>query len=60
MTGTWVGPGSAARNTSRTSRRDQLKSGRFWLDSIIIASPLLLPMDLKKTLSGSKLVSKQM
>ena len=29
MIGTWVGPGSAVRNTSRTSRRKSIKIGTF-------------------------------
>ena len=27
--GAWVGPGTAARKTSRTSRRESIKIGRF-------------------------------
>ena len=36
-----------------------LKAGRFRPDNSIIASPLFLQFGLKKTLSGSKLVRKQ-
>ena len=43
MTGTWVGPGSAARNTGRTSRRESIKIGTFPAGQYnIIATPLLL------------------
>ena len=55
--GTWVGPGSAARNTSRTSRRDLFKSGRFRPDNF--ATPLLLRFGLVYIFSGSERVRKQ-
>ena len=43
--GVGVGPGSAARRTTSTSRRQPKKSDP-WADGLIIATPLLLPMDL--------------
>ena len=44
--GVGVGPGSAARSTSSTSRRESIKSGYSRADNTIIATtPLLLPMD---------------
>ena len=36
-----------------------IKSGYFGPDLFSVATPLLLPMDLKQTFSGSKLVRKQ-
>ena len=44
--GVGVGPGSAVPSTSSTSRRESIKIGAFWADNIIVANPLLLPMDL--------------
>ena len=54
----WVGPGTAARNTSRASRRESIKIGSFSQDNILIATPWLLPTDLVETFSGSALVRK--
>ena len=39
MTGTWVGPGSAGRNTSRTSRRESIKIGTFPADKLYYCQP---------------------
>ena len=44
MTGVAVGLGSAARSTRSTSKR---KSNKIGKDKYVIATPLLLPMDLK-------------
>ena len=46
MTGTWVGPGSAARNTSRQVEGNLLKSGRFRPYNYLVATPLLVICDL--------------
>ena len=46
MTGTWVGPGSAARNTSRTSRRESIKIGTFPARTIILCSLYCGDLDL--------------
>ena len=60
MTGTWVGPGSAFRNTIVGQvEGNRLKSGRFRLDNNIVATPLLLRWGLVYDFSGSELVSKQ-
>ena len=47
MTGTWVGQGSAARNTTRTSRKEYIRSG------------CLSRFGLVYTFSGSELLRKQ-
>ena len=66
MTGTWVGPGSAARNsaarkTRRTSRsrRESIFSGRFRSDNDILAAHVLLRLGLVYRSSGSELVRKK-
>ena len=47
MRGVAVGLGSAARGTSSTSKRKSSKIGIFRAGKYVIATPLLLPMDLK-------------
>ena len=37
-----VGPSTAARSTSRTSRRESIKNGTFRLDNISSATPLTI------------------
>ena len=55
-----MGPGSAARNTRRTSRRESIKIGTFPAGQYnIIAAPLLLRFGLVFIFSGSELVRKQ-
>ena len=51
----------SSRNTSSTSRRKSRKIGDISgpADNIIIATPLLLPMDVVDIFSGSELVRKQ-
>ena len=41
MTGTWVGPGSAAPNTGKTSRRESIKTRTFPARQLYFCHPFI-------------------
>ena len=60
MTGTWVGPGSVARNTSRTSRRESITIGTFPAGQLHYCHTLINKrVGLVYIFSGSELGRKQ-